>query len=254
MADGAEDQLRPVTSKARGICRYYNTPRGCYAGDRCRFLHGATERLTPYDKNKVCRYHLNGYCKHGEKCWFKHADPSKTDLGTEEPSDNDLCAICYDKPVTYGLLLGCSHVFCISCIKSWRGAGEKSSDIVEAGTTKTCPMCRTPSRFVTPSTIFVPEGDCRKSEIIEGYKASMSRVKCKYFEKSPVIKRFCPFGDDCFYLHEGLDGKAHKFNYRVEDMQEVSIMSVSVVFALNLMNSGYVFEGKTTPSTHGVPA
>lgn len=51
---------RPVTSKSRGICRYYSTPRGCFAGNDCKFLHGADEQLTPYDKSKVCKYYAKG--------------------------------------------------------------------------------------------------------------------------------------------------------------------------------------------------
>ena len=69
-----------------------------------------------------------GYCKRGDKCWFLHAD------GSEEPSPpspDAECIICYDKPVTYGLMGasetvihasfvsnnqlsdGCSHVLCV---------------------------------------------------------------------------------------------------------------------------------------------
>ena len=68
-----------------------------------------------------------GYCKRGDKCWFLHVD------GSEEPSPPGCdaeCIICYDKPVTYGLmgasqriiqgncisdnrLDGCSHVLCV---------------------------------------------------------------------------------------------------------------------------------------------
>jgi hypothetical protein len=51
---------RPVTSKSRGICRYYSTSRGCFARDNCRFLHGADEKLTPFDKAKVCKYYAKG--------------------------------------------------------------------------------------------------------------------------------------------------------------------------------------------------
>jgi hypothetical protein len=51
---------RQVTSKSRGICRYYNTSRGCFAGDDCKFKHGEHEKLTPYDKSKACRYFTAG--------------------------------------------------------------------------------------------------------------------------------------------------------------------------------------------------
>ena len=54
------DMDRPVTSKPRGICRYYDSPRGCYAGDTCKFLHGPEEKLSPYDKAKVCKFYVQG--------------------------------------------------------------------------------------------------------------------------------------------------------------------------------------------------
>ena len=102
---------RPVTSKARGVCRYYNTPRGCLAGSSCKFLHGEDEKLTPYDKNKTCRYYAAGFCKRGADCWFRHVDP--TALSSSDPSaaahdaeeeEEVLCSICYETPITYGLL------------------------------------------------------------------------------------------------------------------------------------------------------
>ncbi|KAI0641948.1 hypothetical protein C8Q79DRAFT_264135 [Trametes meyenii] len=210
---------RPVTSKPRGVCKYYKTDRGCYQGDRCKFLHGETERLTPFDKSKVCRFHAAGFCKHGEQCWFLHTDPSQVASGSQssvslsEEEDEFLCSICYDKPSTFGLLVGCSHVFCISCIKNWRESEGKSEDIIQAGTTKTCPMCRTSSRFVTPSAFFYPQDHPKKAEAIDAYKASMARVKCKHFEKSPLHRRFCPFGKECFYKHENPDGTTYVFEH-----------------------------------------
>jgi E3 ubiquitin-protein ligase makorin len=147
---------RPSTSKPRGICKYYETPRGCFAGKECKFLHGQDEKLTPYDKNKTCRYYragaspsisltsdtgaltdamLAGYCKRGDRCWFLHVDGSE---GPSLPGSDAECIICYDRPVTYGLmgafesdihecfisdnriLDGCSHVLCVQvCITSW---------------------------------------------------------------------------------------------------------------------------------------
>ncbi|KAI0352366.1 hypothetical protein OH77DRAFT_1409242 [Trametes cingulata] len=225
---------RPVTSKPRGICKYYNTSRGCYAGDRCKFLHGEAERLTPFDKSKVCRFYAAGFCRRGEKCWFVHADPSKVASTSKaasppEEEEDSLCSICYDKPVTFGLLVGCSHIFCLPCIKNWRENQGKSDDIIQAGTTKACPMCRTPSRFVTPSAFFYPEGHPGKTVAIEKYKASMARVKCKYFEKSRPNRRFCPFGKDCFYKHENADGTPYVFEYGAGHHMEVCTEQIAVL-------------------------
>ncbi|KAI0741936.1 hypothetical protein C8Q80DRAFT_1286496, partial [Daedaleopsis nitida] len=146
---------------------------------------------------------------------------SSATASSHNDDDGDLCSICYEKPDAYGLLMGCSHVFCMPCIKNWRNSQGKSTDILEAGTTKTCPMCRASSRFVTPSTVFYAEGDSKKHETAQKYKASMARIKCKHFEKSPANKRFCPFGKECFYKHENEDGTPYVFDRGADYYMEV---------------------------------
>ena len=79
----------------------------------------------------------------------------------------------------YGLLEGCSHIFCVPCIRRWRLNQGKPEETVASGVTKQCPLCRAPSRFITPSSSFYPAEHPKKAEIIEHYKASMSRVPCK---------------------------------------------------------------------------
>jgi E3 ubiquitin-protein ligase makorin len=53
---------RPSTARPRGVCRFYPTARGCREGDRCKFLHGPDETLTPYDKAKTCKFFAAGAC------------------------------------------------------------------------------------------------------------------------------------------------------------------------------------------------
>lgn len=72
MAHSAPDvSVRPVTSKARGICKYYTTERGCFSGDGCKFLHSVPNQeegrreneqplLTPYDQTKRCKFFDQG--------------------------------------------------------------------------------------------------------------------------------------------------------------------------------------------------
>ncbi|KAL0579268.1 hypothetical protein V5O48_002722 [Marasmius crinis-equi] len=226
---------RPSTSKSRGTCKYYKTPRGCFAGKTCKFVHGDPEvdkgvdaRLTPYDQSKTCRFFAKGYCKRGEKCWFLHTLPSPNQAsgstGVNTPDEeldpiDELCSVCFEKPTLYGLLAGCSHVFCITCIKQWRDPSEKSPDMVDSGVHKKCPMCRSPSSFITPSSLFFKHEDPRKAEIIAQYKQSMARIPCKYFVESKAknkMKPFCPFGKDCFYQHLNDDGTPHIFQDGVE--------------------------------------
>ncbi|KAJ8094337.1 hypothetical protein PM082_010771 [Marasmius tenuissimus] len=224
---------RPSTSKPRGTCIYYKTPRGCFAGKTCKFLHGDPEvdqgndaRLTPYDQSKTCRYFAKGFCKRADKCWFIHSLPSPSQAaGSRETQEDDsdpideLCSICYEEPKLYGLLAGCNHVFCITCIRQWRDPAQKSSDVVDSGVHKQCPMCRAPSSFITPSSLFFKNEDPRKAETISQYKQSMGRVSCKYFIQSRAkdkTKPFCPFGKDCFYQHLNDDGTAYVFRDGVD--------------------------------------
>jgi len=100
-------------------------------------------------------------------------------------------------------------------LKSWRDPHLASTDIVGSGVHKQCPICRTSSKFVTPSSIFYKSGDTRKDTVIERYKESMKRIKCKYFETSPPSRRYCPFGKDCFYKHLDADGQEHVFEHEI---------------------------------------
>ncbi|CCM02443.1 uncharacterized protein FIBRA_04542 [Fibroporia radiculosa] len=160
---------------------------------------------------------MAGYCRRGDKCWFKHAStksPSEfISVDTAGEEGNHLCSICYEKPITYGLLDGCSHVF---CLQEWRDRKGKSDDIVFSGVLKQCPLCRIQSRFVTPSSQFYPDGHPGKLATIERYKASMARVPCRFFQQSSPSNRSCPFGKDCFYQHLNQDGTPYTFSHGVE--------------------------------------
>ncbi|KIY52789.1 hypothetical protein FISHEDRAFT_34713, partial [Fistulina hepatica ATCC 64428] len=214
---------RPVTSKARGICKYYKEPRGCFSGKNCKFLHGEpgdanAPKFTRYDEFKTCRYFANGYCKRGADCWFIHAAPagSTAAVAAAAAADNDatdnLCSICFEVPTTFGLLSGCGHVFCVQCIRQWRNSQGKTGDMIESGNTKCCPMCRAPSKFITPSSVFIKHGDPAKGRLIASYKASMGQIPCKYFQQSRTSSRpHCPFGRGCFYQHLNADGTPYIF-------------------------------------------
>ncbi|KAF9045803.1 hypothetical protein BDZ89DRAFT_942718 [Hymenopellis radicata] len=218
---------RPVTSKSRGVCRYYKEPRGCFSGDKCKFLHGEPEeteiKFTPFDQAKTCRYYAQGFCKRGDKCWFKHTAPkARTSKGEEE---EELCSICFDRPVTYGLLMGCTHVFCITCIKEWRDSAKKNNQGGILKVTKLCPMCRAPSKYITPSSLFYKHDDPRKEQVVTAYKESMARIPCRYFQRTKgdsTKKPFCPFGKDCFYQHLNADGTSYVFSDGVDVCMRVS--------------------------------
>ncbi|KIJ55257.1 hypothetical protein M422DRAFT_123155, partial [Sphaerobolus stellatus SS14] len=196
---------------SRPVCKYFSTPRGCFAADKCHYLHGdpETQKYAPYEENKICRFYVQGYCKRGFDCWFRHVEPSQV----AGPNESDLtCGICFeDRPALYGLLSDCSHGFCLDCIRQWRDPQGKGTDMTEAGVHKTCPMCRTKTKFIVPSSMFYKQGDPRKVLVIQKYKDSMARVPCRYFSRSSPTDRFCPFGRDCFYQHRNPDGTPYVF-------------------------------------------
>ncbi|KAF7308653.1 hypothetical protein HMN09_00714700 [Mycena chlorophos] len=204
---------RPVTSKARGVCRYWDSPRGCFAGKDCKFLHGPSATHTPYDKAKVCRWYKAGFCKRGTDCWFAH------ERETPIPDEDDLCSVCFERPDTYGLLTGCGHIFCLPCLKQWRS--NPNPDVVESGNTKRCPMCRTESKFIVPSSKFYVHGHPDKEMAITRYKASMKRVDCKHFQRSLETRStpFCPYGRDCFYRHRNPDGTEYNPTHGIDSFR-----------------------------------
>ncbi|KZV66129.1 hypothetical protein PENSPDRAFT_585751 [Peniophora sp. CONT] len=219
---------RPSTSKPRGVCKYYNVgPRGCLAGNSCKFLHGE-EKLTPFDKAKICRFYGAGFCKRGASCWFKHVLPDARSLPVEEhppPPTEDVCGICLEQPVTFGLLSHCTHAFCLECVKQWRDQKNNQDDPDGEAhrANKRCPYCRALSTHVIPSSHYYPEGHPGKAAIMKRYKESTSRIPCKYFKASPQHDRYCPFGIDCLYKHENADGTLYVFNRGVDFYMPVSL-------------------------------
>ncbi|EJD48261.1 hypothetical protein AURDEDRAFT_113090 [Auricularia subglabra TFB-10046 SS5] len=213
----------------RGECRYFNAPGGCFAGDRCKFMHvpkgadPAAVKISPYDANKVCRYFQQGYCRRGAQCWFKHEPPPAAAPATPDDDNDDdddlMCAICLEKPTEYGLLENCNHVYCRGCIRGWREPQGKSVDVLISQMNKTCPSCRTRSRFIIPSSAFPRTPELKKT-MLDNYKASMARVACRYFAASPRERPFCPYGRDCFYRHALPDGTPFVFREGVDALME----------------------------------
>jgi len=147
--------------------------------------------------------------------------PVATTSKVDEDDEEITCGICYDFPKQFGLLNACSHAFCLRCLRDWRNTSKKEVSLVCSNIIKTCPICRTESSFITPSSRFFADGNPKKAEMIAKYKASMAKMPCRYFVQSKADKRFCPYGYDCFYKHEGADGKPYKFPFGVNTMMSL---------------------------------
>ena len=99
----------------------------------------------------------------------------------------------------------CDHIFCLTCIRSWRSTFDKR-------TTKhhyrTCPICRQTSYFVIPSYFHATGGD--KNLLIEEYKETLADIPCRLFNKG---RGECPFRDSCHYAHIDKDGNEFTYGY-----------------------------------------
>ena len=115
------------------------------------------------------------------------------------------CGVCYDYPReegrSFGILPGCEHVFCLECIRQWRGRIDRSKENV-----RSCPLCRRESFFVVPLERVVYD-PFRKVFVLEEYKRRLKEIPCKHFEYG---KGSCPFNGSCFYLHMYPDGTLEK--------------------------------------------
>jgi len=206
------------------LCVFYQ--RGaCAKGAHCSFSHASTVS----DKDRVlCSYHVQGNCRYGDNCQLLHGNicthcnkpclhpynpgqaqahvkvcGEKTVLLSTLPADiiessnKAECGICLEivseKSKKFGLMTGCDHSFCLTCILAWRN---KSKDITNPSSmVKSCPTCRQESLFIIPSAVFCV-GE-HKQNIITQYKDSLRKTPCKYFTKTGS----CPFGPDCFFAH-----------------------------------------------------
>eukprot|EP01040_Poterioochromonas_malhamensis_P004814 gene4814-5168_t len=170
-----------------------------------------------YDPANICSFFLAGNCKFGFRCRNLHITQQEYDDSVTaytqftKPTPKE-CGICIEPAPTalYGLMSHCDCKFCLECIRGWRKEGltvAKKSDQV-----RLCPLCRTESHFVVPSSDFLT-GEAKQA-LLEAYKNSLSAKPCKYYNSG----KECPFGTSCFYLHEedGFKGTKRKF-FKAED-------------------------------------
>ncbi|KAF6262683.1 hypothetical protein COO60DRAFT_1699128 [Scenedesmus sp. NREL 46B-D3] len=103
-------------------------------------------------------------------------------------------------------LMACEHAFCLGCIRNWRSTAE----VDKATALRTCPICRTPTHFITPSTKW-PDTAEDKESIVSAYKEAMGQKDCTHFDFG---EGSCPFGTSCFYRHAYKDGRLEEVHLR----------------------------------------
>ncbi len=134
----------------------------------------------------------------------------------------------------------------LQCIKEWRDSARKNNQGGILKVTKLCPMCRAPSKYITPSSIFYKHDDPKKEQVVTAYKDSMARIPCRYTHLHSLAhfvfndrsfryfqrtkgdsskKPLCPFGKDCFYQHLNADGTPFVFSDGVDVCMRVSFIT-----------------------------
>ncbi|XP_077546869.1 E3 ubiquitin-protein ligase makorin-1-like isoform X2 [Haemaphysalis longicornis] len=185
------------------LCPYEVSNNGCPMADCCTYLHGELCDLC----EKPCLHPFNEAqrMQHREECVLRHEQDMELSFAVQRSSGKS-CGICMDivmdkEPPSdrrFGILEKCSHVFCLKCIRKWRNTKQLDSKIV-----RSCPECRVPSDFVTPSKFWVDMGT-EKDKLIADYKTAMSAKPCRYFQEG---RGKCPFAGACFYKHMYPDGR-----------------------------------------------
>lgn len=184
------------------LCWDFYSSGMCPQNKTCPLAHGDW-------CNTCCRYALHPTDEEARKSHEIECSARHSRLEGLRRSAHVECNICLEKVSEklnpgerrFGLLQNCEHAFCLSCIRNWRQQYSGGADV--DGALRTCPICRTSTHFVTPSTVW-PASQEEKEAIIEGYKSKLREIDCKYFSFGEGT---CPFGTSCLYRHAYPDGR-----------------------------------------------
>jgi len=112
------------------------------------------------------------------------------------------CCVCFEapggqesmdgRPGRYGILEGCDHIVCMSCIMKWRQNEEMTRE-ARLG----CPVCRATSHIIVPWPESVSGAE--KMTILKQHKERCRATPCKWSTKG----QRCPAGKHCIFDHTG---------------------------------------------------
>ena len=207
-------QLAPAAAHTtrRPLCRFFVLHGNCRYGDDCAYSHTLPPGGVTVARQQIaCPYFAQPgtTCKYGDLCQLRHdsqdlaswSTAATTTTTTTPPPTTTLCGICLENPADhqkkFGLLSGCSHVFCFACLMEWRKKKGCSRLSLTQEQRRNCPTCRTHSDYVVPSDRYWPGGP-EKQAIIAAYKARLALIPCKNFDGTLGS---CVFGRDCFFAH-----------------------------------------------------
>eukprot|EP01137_Pigoraptor_chileana_P018923 Opistho-2@79182 len=183
------------TLRGRPLCPFH-TQKGYCPASSCTYHHGT--------RCSTCGLHCLRHDdtvdrdRHLREC-AEAADSKRRRMAVLQRSAQVECSICLELVLSkrsagerrFGILTECTHPFCISCIRNWRGTSGDAGDA-----TRACPICRKVSYFITPSAHWVDDPE-EKRRLIDEYKGQLAKRPCKYY----MDGESCPFGTSCFYRH-----------------------------------------------------
>ncbi|XP_068163664.1 probable E3 ubiquitin-protein ligase makorin-1 [Antennarius striatus] len=184
----------PENKELRKQLCFYAAIGKCRYGINCAYLHGDVcnmcelQVLHPTD--------ISQRSEHTKACMEAHEKDMELSFAIQR-SEYMMCRMCIEVVLEkanpserrFGILVNCSHCYCLKCIRTWRRA---MCDI-----TNCCPKCGITSNFVIPSEFWVEDED-DKQKLIQKYKDGMRNKPCRYFDEG---RGTCPFGAICFYKH-----------------------------------------------------
>lgn len=155
-----------------------------------------------------CKYFRLGSCRFANRCRNLHINDAKQFTCIEKslspPPTQEECGICMTAPLEgdlYAILSGCSCVFCINCIRTWR-QGSARADIGNEQVRR-CPLCRQESFFAIPNAKHLKHDSAEKAQLIGKYKENCKSIPCKFYLENGD----CKFGRNCFYRHVDMHGR-----------------------------------------------
>lgn len=109
------------------LCPYSITSGECpFPIGQCSYLHGLDCDLC----GRPCLhpYNMDQQRQHRDECLREHEREMELSFAVQRSKDK-VCGICMDtvvekKPITssrFGILEKCNHIFCLDCIRKWRG-------------------------------------------------------------------------------------------------------------------------------------
>ncbi|KAM0889399.1 hypothetical protein ACQ4PT_027717 [Festuca glaucescens] len=223
----------PICSSAAAVT--------CPYGEECPQMHG--------DLCTTCRKQ----CLHPHRpsemgAHIKLCKRNNNRLETLKKSEEIECSVCLDRVLSkptaaekrFGLLPECDHAFCITCIRKWRSSSVTSATDIDS-TVKACPICRKVSYYVIPSSIWYSSKE-EKQDIINGYKAKLKSIDCRYFDFG---RDTCPFGGRCFYKHAYTDGRLEEpapvavIHFHANDGSGERARNIGLVLSIGLVMQIY---------------